>query len=71
MPVEKVGESPRHAPIDLVRGRHEVGPVEERAGHGQAVLAQDGQLGADGIGVVVPPHGRPRNQMKTHIHQVE
>ena len=58
VPVEEVGEPGRHVLVDPVRLRHEVGPVEERPGHGQAVLAQHAQFRADHGRVVAPPHER-------------
>ena len=56
--VEKVSEPGRHLLIDPVRLGHEVGPVEERPGHGETVLPQDPQFPEDCLPVIVPPHQR-------------
>src|ERR1039458_7375768 len=56
--VEKVSEPGRQFLVDPVRLRHEVGPVEERTGDGEAVLAQHAQLTEDRLRIVVPPHQR-------------
>ena len=59
VPVEEVGEAPGHGLVDLVRARHEVWPVEERPGHGQAVALEHGKLRGDDRRVVAAPHERP------------
>ena len=58
VPLKEVGKAVSHRIIDAVGLRHEVRPVEERAGHAQAVLPQHGQLTANRVRIVVPPHQR-------------
>ncbi len=58
VPVEEVGEARGHGLVDLVRARHEIGPVKERPGHGQAVALEHGQLRGDDRRVVAAPHER-------------
>ncbi len=54
--VEEVPEAVAEFLVDPEGLGVEVGPVEEGAGHRQAVLAQDGQFLAHGLRVVLPPH---------------
>jgi hypothetical protein len=67
MPVEEVGEACGHRLVDLVRTRHEVGPVEERPGHSQAMPREHGQFRVDDRRVVAAPHQRaagPRPEVR-------
>ena len=56
--VEEIRVPPARRLVEPVRLGHEIRPVEERARHRQAVLAQDPQLLPDDIAVVPGPHSR-------------
>src|SRR5450756_1939283 len=56
--VEEITEAIGQLLVDFVGTRHEVGPVEERPGHGQAVLPEHGELSPDDLRIVVSPHQR-------------
>src|ERR1019366_5355289 len=56
--VQEVAEVSELVLVELVRRGHWVGPVEERPGDRQPVLAQDSELLANDRGVIPAPHQR-------------
>jgi hypothetical protein len=56
VPVKEVREAVGERLVDPVGVGHEVGPVEERPGHRQAVPGKDGEFRVDDGRVVVAPH---------------
>src|ERR1019366_3066205 len=56
--VQEVAEPSELVLVEPVRRGHEVGPVQERPGHRQPVLAQDSELLANDRGVIPAPHQR-------------